>query len=54
MKNYIKEIVMVQCKKCGWKQRVWNNKISQLKCSCGGKTLKNWEILNEEEKQNEV
>ena len=43
MKYYIHRKIKVRCKKCGWKQKVWNYKVSQLKCSCGGKRKDNWE-----------
>ena len=49
MKYYCKKIVKVRCKKCGWEQKEWNNKISKLRCSCGGKTLKNWIIIKQDE-----
>lgn len=48
MKYYIKEIKLYECIKCGWIQKIWNNKVSQTKCSCGGKTLSNWKQIKEE------
>ncbi len=50
MKYYLKKIVNVKCKKCGWQQKVWNYKISQLRCSCGGRTLKDWEVIKDEKR----
>lgn len=34
-----------ECVNCGWKQKIWNYKVSKTKCSCGGKGVKNWRLL---------
>ena len=40
-----KDIVRVECVNCGWEQNIDKSKISKLRCSCGGKTKKNWRIM---------
>jgi Zn ribbon nucleic-acid-binding protein len=40
-----KDIVRVECISCGWEMNIDRKKISKLRCSCGGKTKKNWRII---------
>ena len=46
-KYLIREIKTYECVNCGWRQKIWNYKVSQIKCSCGGKGLRNWRVTEE-------
>ena len=48
MSKYLdREIKNYECVKCGWKQKIWNYQVSQTRCSCGGKSLKNWKMIDD-------
>ncbi len=37
-----------ECIECGFRQKIWNYEVSKTRCSCGGKGLKNWKLIEEE------